>query len=64
VGSDQFLKQTINLAIFIYTNSLGGWMPWQSRHCHDFTTNGDNKARACANTYFTDWNDMSSWRPT
>jgi len=49
MGSDQFLKQTINLAIFIYTNSLGGWMPWQSRHCHDFTTNGDNKARAWAN---------------
>jgi len=44
VGSDRFLKQAINLAIFIYTNSLGGWMPWQSRHYHDFTTNGENKA--------------------
>jgi hypothetical protein len=64
MGSDQFLKQTINLTIFIYTNSLGGWMSWQTWHSHDFTTNDDNKARACANPYFANRNHMPSWRPT
>jgi len=47
------LEQALDATLLVHADGVGGRLPWQARHRHDFSADKHDKLGTCGQTNFT-----------